>query len=48
MSADLTIRRERPDQPEVVKLYERCGHARCAPVGGYPDNGPSLFMAKRL
>jgi len=35
-------------QLEAVKLYERCGYARCAPFAGYPDNGLSLFMAKSL
>jgi putative acetyltransferase len=34
------------DQHEAIKLYERCGYARCAPFAGYPDNGLSLFMSK--
>ena len=36
------------DQTEAVRLYERCGYARRASFAGYPDNGLSLFMAKRL
>jgi putative acetyltransferase len=36
------------DQREAVRLYERCGYARCAAFGGYPDNGLSVFMAKPL
>ncbi|MES1161492.1 MAG: GNAT family N-acetyltransferase, partial [Rhizobacter sp.] len=34
------------DQAAAVRLYERCGYVRCAPFGGYPDNGLSLFMSK--
>jgi putative acetyltransferase len=36
------------DQAAAVRLYERCGYLRRAPFGGYPDNGLSLFYAKRL
>ena len=36
------------DQTEAVRLYERCGYARRGPFCGYPDNGLSLFYAKRL
>ncbi len=36
------------DQTAAVRLYERCGYAPRAAFGGYPDNGLSLFMAKRL
>ena len=36
------------DQREAVRLYERCGYARRASFGGYPDNGLSLFMSKAL
>jgi len=36
------------DQVQAVRLYERCGYARRGPFGGYPDNGLSLFYAKRL
>ena len=36
------------DQAEAVRLYERCGYKRCAPFGGYPDNGLSAFYGKRL
>ena len=35
-------------QFEAVRLYERCGYTRCGPFGGYPDNGLSLFLEKRL
>ena len=35
-------------QLEAVRLYERCGYVRCGPFGGYPDNGLSLFLEKRL
>jgi putative acetyltransferase len=36
------------DQIEAVRLYERCGYARRAAFGGYPDNGLSVFYGKRL
>jgi putative acetyltransferase len=36
------------DQFEAVRLYERRGYARRGPFGGYPDNGLSLFLEKRL
>jgi putative acetyltransferase len=36
------------DQREAVRLYERKGYARRGAFGGYPDNGLSLFMARRL
>ena len=35
-------------QLEAVRLYERCGYTRCGSFGGYPDNGLSLFLEKRL
>jgi putative acetyltransferase len=35
-------------QREAVRLYERCGYRRCSAFGGYPDNGLSVFMEKRL
>jgi putative acetyltransferase len=35
-------------QHEAVRLYERAGYERRGPFGGYPDNGLSLFYAKRL
>lgn len=36
------------DQRAAVRLYERCGYARRAAFGGYPDNGLSIFMQKDL
>lgn len=36
------------DQTEAVRLYERSGYVRRGPFCGYPDNGLSLFYAKRL
>lgn len=36
------------DQHEAVRLYERCGYTRRGPFGGYPDNGLSLFLHRRL
>jgi putative acetyltransferase len=36
------------DQTAAVRLYERAGYSPCAPFGGYPDNGLSLFLGKRL
>jgi putative acetyltransferase len=36
------------DQREAVRLYERCGYSYRGPFGGYPDNGLSVFMQKRL
>ena len=35
-------------QLEAVRLYERCGYTPCAPFGGYPDNGLSVFYGKAL
>jgi putative acetyltransferase len=35
-------------QTEAVRLYERCGYARRAAFGGYPDNGLSAFYEKQL
>lgn len=35
-------------QLEAVRLYERCGYRRRAAFGGYPDNGLSVFMQRRL
>ncbi|MFY9509411.1 MAG: GNAT family N-acetyltransferase [Rubrivivax sp.] len=36
------------DQHEALRLYERCGYTRCPAFGGYPDNGLSVFLEKRL
>jgi putative acetyltransferase len=36
------------DQAEALRLYRRCGYAECPPFGGYPDNGLSVFLGKRL
>lgn len=36
------------EQHAAVRLYRRSGYARRGPFGGYPDNGLSLFMEKRL
>lgn len=36
------------EQREAVAMYRRHGYADCAPYGGYPDNGLSLFLGKRL
>ncbi len=37
-----------PPQVEAIKLYTRCGYARRAAYGGYPDNArASVFMEKR-
>ena len=36
------------DQIEALRLYRRCGYAECPPFGGYPDNGLSVFLGKRL
>ena len=36
------------EQRQALRLYERCGYTQCAPFGGYPDNGLSLFYAKTL
>jgi putative acetyltransferase len=36
------------DQREAVRLYERGGYSYRGPFGGYPDNGLSVFMQKRL
>ena len=35
-------------QTNAVRLYERGGYALRPAFGGYPDNGLSLFYAKRL
>lgn len=35
-------------QTAAVRLYERCGYRRRGAFGGYPDNGKSLFLEKRL
>jgi putative acetyltransferase len=35
-------------QQAAVRLYERCGYRRRPAFGGYPDNGLSLFLEKRL
>jgi putative acetyltransferase len=36
------------DQHEAVRLYERAGYRRRDAFAGYPDNGLSLFLQKRL
>lgn len=36
------------DQHEAVRLYRRAGYRPCAAFAGYPDNGLSLFLGKRL
>lgn len=36
------------DQREAIRLYERCGYRRRAAFGGYPDNGLSVFMQRRI
>ena len=36
------------DQPEAVRLYRRCGYQVRGPFGGYPANGLSVFLEKRL
>ena len=36
------------DQHEAVRLYQRHGYQPCAAFNGYPDNGLSLFLEKRL
>ncbi len=36
------------DQHQALRLYRRAGYAPRAPFGGYPDNGLSVFMHKRL
>jgi putative acetyltransferase len=36
------------DQHEAVRLYQRGGYQVRGPFGGYPDNGLSLFLEKRL
>jgi len=36
------------DQAEALRLYERNGYTRRPPFAGYPDNGSSVFYAKRL
>ncbi|MDH4051847.1 MAG: GNAT family N-acetyltransferase [Rubrivivax sp.] len=36
------------DQPEALRLYERSGYRRCGAFGGYPDNGLSVFLDKRI
>jgi putative acetyltransferase len=36
------------EQTAAVKLYERCGYRPRGAYGGYPDNGLSVFYAKRL
>jgi putative acetyltransferase len=35
-------------QHEAVRLYERAGYRLRGPFAGYPDNGLSLFLEKRL
>lgn len=36
------------DQHAALRLYERAGYTRRRAFGGYPDNGLSVFMHKRL
>jgi putative acetyltransferase len=36
------------DQHAAIRLYERTGYTRRGPFGGYPDNGLSVFMTKKL
>ncbi|MEY3253958.1 MAG: hypothetical protein RL227_2931 [Pseudomonadota bacterium] len=36
------------DQTEALKRYHSAGYMPCAPFGGYPDNGLSLFLGKAL
>ncbi len=35
-------------QHEAVRLYRRQGYRPCQAFNGYPDNGLSLFLEKRL
>jgi putative acetyltransferase len=35
-------------QTAAVRLYERCGYRQRGVYGGYPDNGLSVYYAKRL
>ncbi|WP_307728722.1 GNAT family N-acetyltransferase [Massilia solisilvae] len=35
-------------QPEAIRLYERCGFARCEPFGDYGPDPLSVFMERRL
>ena len=36
------------DQADTVRLHRRCGYRQRGSFAGYPDNGLSLFLAKRL
>jgi putative acetyltransferase len=36
------------EQTEAVRMYQRCGYRPRAAFAGYPDNGLSLFLEKRL
>ena len=36
------------NQLEAVQLYQRCGYQPGPAFAGYPDNGLSLFLHKRL
>lgn len=36
------------DQHEAVRLYERAGYRAREAFGGYPDNGLSLFLGRRV
>jgi putative acetyltransferase len=45
---DLALLETGRDQHEAVRLYERSGYVVRGPFGGYPDNGLSVFMGKRL
>lgn len=45
---DLALLETGARQTAAVRLYERCGYQRRDAFGGYPDNGLSLFLEKRL
>jgi putative acetyltransferase len=36
------------DQHEAMRLYERAGYRARAAFGGYPDNGLSMFLERRV
>ncbi|MCW5633065.1 MAG: GNAT family N-acetyltransferase [Rubrivivax sp.] len=36
------------EQAEALRLYTRAGYGERGPFNGYPDNGLSVFMGKRL
>ncbi len=35
-------------QPDAIRLYEKCGYAKCGPFGDYTDDPLSVFMEKTL